>query len=114
MKLVKALYVAAALMVSPSAFAGWCGGGKIVEIKEGGWGSNHFFIKIDYSQLPDTAGGTFNGYIRYLDTLDANRFKGIKALAYMAFTGNKDVKIWTTSTCDQAADLTIFAPGSFN
>jgi len=114
MKKAKVILIATLLLGSSNAFAaGWCGGGKILEIKEGGWASNDFLIRIDYSTTPDGVGGKFNGYIRFLDTLNDNRMKGIKALAYMAFTGNKDVKVWTANaTCDQATDLSIFAPGA--
>lgn len=101
-------------LASSNAFAaGSCGAGKILSIKEGGWNSNHFMIKIDYSAEAADVSGHWYGNIRFLNTLHADRFKGIKALAYMAYSGNKTIRVWTSGTnCNQADDITLYAPGS--
>ena len=115
MKLNKALFLALCLAASTGAHAGGsCGAGKILSIKEGGWGSNHFMIKIDNSaENPHSnVGGFFNSHIRFLSTLNEDRFKGIKALVYMAFSGNKTVRVWSSGdNCGSADDITIYAAG---
>ena len=114
MKLKIALVLAVlCLTVSTGAnAAGFCGAGKILSIKEGGWGSNHFMITIDYSEQADQVEGLFNNHIRFLASLNANRFRGIKALAYMAFSGNKTVQVYTSgANCGVADDITIYAAG---
>jgi len=100
---------------SISFAAGSCGGGKITHIKEGGWDSNDFMLKIDYSEEASVVGGEWNsqGWIRFASTLDPIRLNGIKALAYMAFSGGKIVRAYTSGTeCQAADDLTLYAPGA--
>lgn len=116
MKLFNTLALTSVLTIASfsSHAAGSCGAGKITHIKEGGWNVDHFMIQIDYtaegsSTMPYGNGGM----IRFLSTLDENRLQGIKALAYLAFSSGRTVRVFTSGTsCALADDLTIYAPGA--
>lgn len=48
-------------------------------------------------------------WVRFNNTLDPDCFRGIKALAYMAFSSGKPVRAYTSGThCNATDDLTIF------
>lgn len=67
-------------------------------------------IKIDYSVGATTASNHV-GYIRYRSTLNADRLKGIRALAYLAMATDKSVETFTHDTaangCTNADELAI-------
>lgn len=113
MRLLKTTLAIIALSASSLTFAaGTCGAGKITHIKEGGWNSDDFMIRIDYTAESSVVGGEWNSqlWIRFSSTLDPLRLNGIKALAYMAFTGGKTVRAYTSGTqCQAADDLTLYA-----
>ncbi len=112
MKTVTALVLTLSLLLPVVASAaGSCGGGYIIAIKEGGFDEDNFFIMIDNSVAANAVGDAYQGgWIRYEATLNGKRLRGIKALAYLAFTGNKRVQAYTSGTsCKNADDLTIYA-----
>ncbi|WP_194863770.1 hypothetical protein [Alloalcanivorax profundimaris] len=50
----------------PPVMAGSCGAGKIISVLEGGWDTNDFMIKIDYSLADSSHPGTEkSGWIVY-------------------------------------------------
>lgn len=105
------LMVLAAVAVSGQVHAeGSCGKGKVLEVKEGGWNGNGLMIKIDYSVGATTASNHF-GYIYYRATLNSDRLKGIRAVAYLAMATDKVVDSFTHDSaangCTNADELTI-------
>jgi hypothetical protein len=92
-----------------SGVAAYCGSGKIVKILEGGWNTNDFMIKIDYSSGSSQYPGTeYFGFIVYKSNLDAQRLKGIRALALAAYLSGKQVVPYThTGRCDNATELSF-------
>jgi len=115
MKLLSSLALIGALsMFSFSSHAaGSCGAGKITQITEGGWNTSHFMIQLDYSQEGKSSMSYGNdGMIRFLVNMHEDRFQGIKALAYLAFSSGRIVHVSTSNaSCAAANALTIFAPG---
>lgn len=83
-----------------------CGEGKITEIQEGGWNTNDLMIKIEN---PVAAGLLYQGYVRYSATaLNAERLRGIRAVAYLAMAGEKTVIAYShTSNCKPADQLGV-------
>lgn len=116
MKIVSLLSVAAVLVLSSAnaTAAGSCGSGVITHIKEGGWNTNAFLIHIDDSVELPTGGSMYKSHwVKFNNTLDSDRFRGIKALAYMAFSSGKTVRAYTSgASCQVADDLTIFLDSS--
>jgi len=116
MKLFTSLAIASVLSLASASShaAGSCGAGKITHIKEGGWNTDHFMIQIDYTVEGASSMSYGNGgYIRFLSTLDENRLQGIKALAYLAFSSGRTVRVFTSGTsCGLADDITLYAPGA--
>ena len=113
MKVISLLAVSAVLALSSAnaMAAGSCGAGIITHIKEGGWNEEGFVIHIDDSiELPFSGAPMYKAkWIKFPNTLDPDRYRGIKALAYMAFTSGKPVRAYTSgSSCAAADDLTIF------
>ncbi len=95
-----------------SAQAARCGGGKILEIKEGGWNSDDLLILVDYSDFSNQhPGTTFGGYIRYsAESLSASRLEAIRRLAATALVSGKTVLTYShNSTCSDATELTLYA-----
>lgn len=115
-KIILPMIALTALAISPGAYAGTCGKGKILEIKEGGWNQDDLFIKIDYSNGAAVHGNTLHpAYVRYRATqLSQERLRGIRAIAYLALAGDKSVATGSHNTadndtaCDQATELNIF------
>ena len=111
------LFTAAALLASTGALAGKCAQGYVTEVTEGGFSSNHLHVKMNYTEVvpPNSRGG----YMRFLQTLPAERLKGIRALAYLAIANGMEVQVWTTNKTDQnvddctmATELKVCAPSS--
>ncbi len=98
------------ILASYTAFAGTCGSGKIVMISEGGWDTNGYMVKIDYSKWPSVHIGTeFNGYVVYKNTLNAQRLTGIKALALAAYMSGKTVSTFShVDNCSEATAMSIY------
>ncbi len=101
--------------LAPAAQAGTCGTGKILEIKEGGWNSDHLYIKIENSaQTSAHPSSEVSGYIRYRsNSLTPERLQRIRALAYLALAGDKKVRALTHNTatgaqCGDATELNIY------
>lgn len=96
------------LSLSTSAYAGGtCGKGKITEVMEGGWNSNDLMIKIDYTGGTSPL-ATQAGYIRFRDTLNAERLNGLRAVAYLALAGDKTVEALTHgANCADADQLSV-------
>lgn len=94
--------------VSP-AMAGTCGAGKIVSVLEGGWDSNDFMIKLDYSSADSSHPGTEkSGWIVYKSTLDEQRINGIRAMALAAYISERDVAAFThNGSCSDAGELKL-------
>ena len=94
------------LFGSPS-YAQPCGAGTIVEIKEGGWNSDDFMIKLEGPNA--SAESLFQGFIRFSATsLSATRMESIRRLATTAFA--LDAKVWTythTGSCASATEISI-------
>ncbi len=108
-KIILPLIALTALAASPGAYAGTCGKGKILEIKEGGWNHDGLYIKIDYTG-GNSSHGSNAAYIRYRTAqLSEERMRGIRAVAYLALAGDKVVATAShNSACDQATELNIF------
>ena len=89
------------------AYAQQCGAGTIVEIKEGGWNTDDFMIKL---AGPNASSSTlFHGYVRFSATgLSATRIESIRRLATTAFA--LDANVWTfshTGSCTSATEISI-------
>lgn len=89
--------------------AGTCGAGKIVSVLEGGWDSNDFMIKLDYSSADSSHPGTEkSGWIVYKSTLDEQRINGIRAMALAAYISERDVVAFThNGSCSDAGELKL-------
>ena len=92
-------------------FAGGCGAGKITEILEGGFNTNDYMIKIDYSLRKSVHGGSeFHGYVAYKSTLSETRLNGIKSLAIAAMMSGKLVGLYShNNTCRSATELVLYS-----
>ena len=103
-------------ILSTNANAGLCGGGKITHIEEGGWNTNDFLIAIDYADEARPSGSWIhkNAYIRFQkDLIDPDRFRGIKAIAYLAFSTGASVRVWAhNASCGNATNLRISKPSN--
>ncbi len=112
MKLFLSICLSTLILFNTSALAAGCGSGTITHVKEGGWNSNDLMIKIDYSITPSNHDNTlFNGWIRFRNTLNGERFKAIRSLAYLAFSSGQSVAVFshaTSAQCANATELTIF------
>ncbi len=100
------------LSLATPAFAARCGGGKIIEIKEGGWNSEDFMLMVDYSDFSNQhPGTTFGGYIRYsAESLSSERLNAIRKLALTAMVSSKTVLAYSHNNhCSDATELTIYA-----
>lgn len=108
-KLFKTTLFLGLLMSGTTAFAGSCGTGKILEIKEGGWNVDDLYIKLDYSVSATSHAEV--AYIRYRsDLLNVERLRGIRSMAYLAFASGHNVQAWTHSdTCNNSSGLNIFS-----
>jgi hypothetical protein len=94
-----------------AAHADTCGVGRITSIGEGRYNTNDFMITIDYSMAPSKYPGTeFYGLIVFKKSnLDIERFKGIKALAKLAFAADKSVMTYAhTGRCDDATEIVLY------
>lgn len=99
------------LCASP-AQAARCGGGKIIEIKEGGWNSDDFMLLIDYSDFSNQhPGTTYGGYVRYkADSLSPARLESIRRVALTAMVSGKTVLTYShNATCSDATEITVYA-----
>ena len=109
---ISPLIISLLMMISPGVFAGQCGGGKILELKEGGWDSDDLMIKLDYSEFRNShAGSEFMGYLRFrTTTLTETRLTAIRRLALTALVSGKTVHSFShKGDCSNATELTIFA-----
>lgn len=100
------------LALSMPAHAARCGGGKIVEIKEGGWNSDDLLLKVDYSDFSNQHPGTnFGGYIRYsAESLSIDRLNAIRKLALTAMVSGKTVLTYShNASCSNATELSLFS-----
>lgn len=100
-----------ALALSGHAHAeGYCGIGKVLEVKEGGWNTNDLMIKIDYSG-GDAVATNHGGYVRFRASLDPDRLNAIRAVALLAMALDKSVVTYThddaSNGCTNADELTI-------
>ena len=90
-----------------SAYAQLCGAGTIVEIKEGGWNSDDFMIKLEGPNA--SADSLYQGFVRFSSTgLSAVRIESIRRLATTAFALN--AKVWTyshTGSCTSATEISM-------
>jgi hypothetical protein len=94
---------------SQPVVAGECGRGKVLTVMEGGWNTPDLFIKISYTSPSSHPGTEYSGFIRYRKSnLEPDRFKGIKAIALMAYITKES--IWTYShaaDCSNATEIGI-------
>lgn len=101
------IVLGASLILSSNANAVSCGTGYIVDIKEGGWNSDDFMIKLEG---PNAGASTlWNGFIRFTtDNLSETRINAIRRLATTAFA--LDAMVWTNShhgDCTSATEFSI-------
>lgn len=111
-KHLMSLVATSVLLLSTSANAARCGGGKILEIKEGGWNSEDFMLMVDYSDFSNHhPGTTFGGYIRYsAESLSAARLDAIRKLALTAMVSSKTVLTYShNNNCSDATELTMYS-----
>jgi len=111
---MRKLFVAAVILIASStANAGTCGGGKIIDIKEGGWHNGNWdglFIKVDNSRFTIQHPDTFhNGYIHFSSyTMPATRLEAIRRMALVAFTTKADVFTFSaTGSCKDATEISL-------
>ena len=95
------------LFFGSSAYAVQCGAGTIVDIKEGGWNTDDFMIRLEG---PNASAGTlFHGFVRFSSSgLSATRIEAIRRLATTAFA--LDANVWTYShngSCSSATEISI-------
>lgn len=101
MKKINQLLIAAGLVaMSSPALAGVCASGYITDIAEGGWNSNNLNIKLQYTSANPP--NSWNGYMRFKDTLNAERLKAIRALAYLALANGNEVTVESHNGTDCA------------
>jgi len=92
------------------SYAGGCGVGHITQILEGGWNTDDFRIKIDYTSAPSGHPGTEEGgFIAYdPGSLSSRRLSGIKALALAAYMSGKRVVPYShNNDCSNATELAV-------
>ncbi len=101
------IFSAAAILFSSFTYAQRCGTGHIIEIKEGGWNTDDFMIKVQTSAT--NAPSLFHGFVRFSATdLSQARLDAIRRLATTAFALN--AKVWTyshTGSCSSATELSM-------
>ena len=95
------------MLFSGTSFAGTCGKGRVVELSEGGWNTDNFYIKINYDDKNSSHPGTEHfGYIRFANGLSEARMKGIRAIALVAFASGDAVEAFShNSDCASATEL---------
>lgn len=101
------LVSAVSLLFAASVYSQQCGSGNIVELKEGGWNSDDFMIRLEG---PNAEVATrFHGFVRFSATnLSSARLDAIRRLATSAFA--LDAKVWTyshTGSCSSATELSM-------
>jgi len=103
------LFALGLTLIANIASAGSCGEGKIITLLEGGWNTDDYMIKIDYSAGNSTHVGTeFNSYIVYKSTLSIQRLNGIKSMAIAAYMAGKDIKAYShNNNCSEATEISI-------
>ena len=106
-KLSLVIFSIVTIFFGSTAYAQPCGAGTIVEIKEGGWNSDDFMIKLEG---PNASSSTlFQGFVRFSATgLSAARIESIRRLATTAFA--LDATVWTyshTGSCTSATEISI-------
>ncbi len=103
------LFLACTLSISygSTAYAQQCGSGNIVDIKEGGWNTDDFMIRLKGPNAH--ASSLFHGFVRFSSTeLSAARIEAIRRLATTAFA--LDATVWTYShngSCTSATEISI-------
>jgi len=102
--------VAALLSSTNAAAAGSCGTGYITAISEGAWGLSNFRIKLNPTIASSSVGRFSNNRtIQFKSTLPEEQYRGIKAIAYLAFSSGKPVRVHTSgNACSEADELNIF------
>lgn len=113
MKIIPIALTVFTLLSTSSAVAGGCGNGKIIQIKEGGWNTNDLMIMIDYSQGDGAAGHKNTNFetnwIRYRSSLDVERLRAIRSLAYLAYSSGLNIQTYSqTSQCNAATEITLY------
>jgi hypothetical protein len=105
----KIILLSALIMLSNSVFSGPCGTGKVTSVMEGGWNTDDFMIRIDYSGENSTHSGTeFNGLIVYRSSLNPKRLNGIKSIALSALISGRRVRTYShTNNCSEASEIEI-------
>ena len=100
------------LMTSPvDADAGSCGGGQVIALVEGGWGSEDLFLKLDNSEAANEHAGTeYQGWVRYKrERVGAAK---LGALRWLALASNRSAQpVWVeadTGRCDDATGMRIW------
>ncbi len=101
---------------SGQSIAGFCGGGKVIEVMEGGWNRDDLLVKIDYSDSATPIqhqNSDFQGYLRFSgdpEQLPANRLEAIRKLALTALVSGKTVVAYShNNSCGRATQLALFA-----
>jgi len=92
-----------------------CGAGKITHIKEGHNNTDDLLIAIDYSVGPFLGEWLVEErYIRFKkDSMSSDRFRGIKAIIYMAYSSDSFVFIKSFGAgCGGANYIRILRPGT--
>ena len=84
-----------------------CGSGNIVDIKEGGWDTDDFMIRLKGPNAH--ADSLFHGFVRFSSAnLSASRIEAIRRLATTAFA--LDATVWTYShngSCTSATEISV-------
>ena len=108
-KVKKRFSLFALVLLNNAASAGSCGEGKIIRVLEGGWNTDDYMIKIDYSVANSAHAGTeFNGYIVYKSTLNTQRLNGIRSVALAAYMAGKNVKAYShANDCSEATEISV-------
>ncbi|AFT70042.1 hypothetical protein B5T_01765 [Alloalcanivorax dieselolei B5] len=80
-----------------------------MSVIEGGWDTNDFMIKIDYSEAQSAHPETeHKGWIVYKSTLDQQRLNGIRAMALTAYVSEREVTPFShNGNCSDATELML-------
>ena len=103
--------IALPLFGAGSAWAGSCGGGKVIHMNEGDANSSKFLVRIDYSKAANTHPNTVHhGFIVFNpDVITQGRVDTIRKQIMAAYYSGESVYIYShDGNCSNASQIEIF------
>lgn len=106
---IRMTVAAAILATSGLANAGSCGYGYIKRINVGGWNSQNLHIILEHTRNTQTPTTSHNGWLRFTSDTPVDKFKSIKAMAYLALANGNEVYVQSaTNNCAQATEIDLY------